>query len=58
MFENEAKEKAERKIYDFIVRDWGVSQVRTDLTCETVGGIPRFYQYSREKIWKGGAVFD
>ena len=57
MFENEAKEKAERKIYNFIVRDWGVSQIRTDLTCETVEGIPHFYQYSLEKMWQEGAVF-
>ena len=38
MFEKEAKEKAERKIYNFIVRDWGVSQIRTGQTCETVEG--------------------
>ena len=57
MFENEAKEKAKRKIYNFIVSDWGVSQIRTDQTCETVEGIPHFYQYSLEKMWQEGAVF-
>ena len=50
MFENEAKEKAKRKIYNFIVSDWGVSQIRTEQTCETVEGIPHFYQYSLEKM--------
>ena len=57
MFENEAREKAKRKIYNFIVSGWGVSKIRTDQTCETVEGIPHFYQYSLEKMWQEGAVF-
>ena len=57
MFENEAKEKDERKIDNFIVSDWGVSQIRTEQTCETVEGIPHFYQYSLEKMWQEGAEF-
>ena len=57
MFENEAKEKAKRKIYNFIVSDWGVSQIRTEQTCETVEGIPHFYQYSLEKMWQEGAEY-
>ena len=57
MFEKEAKEKAERKIYNFIVRDWGVSKIRTGQTCETVEGMPHFYQYSLEKMWQEGAEF-
>ena len=57
MFENEAKEKVKRKIYNFIVSDLGVSQIITGQTCETVEGMPHFYQYSLEKMWQEGAVF-
>lgn len=57
MFENEAKEKAKRKIYNFIVSTWGVSQIRTEQTCETVEGVPHFYQYSLEKMWQEGAEY-
>ena len=57
MFENEAKEKVKRKIYNFIVSDLGVSQIITGQTCETVEGMPHFYQYSLEKMWQEGAEF-
>ena len=57
MFEKEAKEKAKRKIYNFIVRDWGVSPIRTEQTCEIVEGIPHSYQYSLEKMWQEGAEY-
>ena len=57
MFEEEAKEKAKRKIYNFIVRDFGVSRITTWQTCETVEGMPHFYQYSLEKMWQEGAQF-
>ena len=57
MFENEAREKVKRKIYNFIVSDLGVSQIITGQTCETVEGMPHFYQYSLEKMWQEGAVF-
>ena len=57
MFEKEAEESAKRKIYNFIVSDLGVSQIITGQTCETVEGMPHFYQYSLEKMWQEGAVF-
>ena len=57
MFENEAREKVKRKIYNFIVSDLGVSQIITGQTCETVEGMPHFYQYSLEKMWQEGAEF-
>lgn len=57
MFENEAKEKAKRKIYDFIVSSWGVSQIRTEKNWETVEGVPYFYQNSLANMWQEGAVF-
>ena len=57
MFENEAKEKAKRKIYNFIVSNWGVSQIRTEKNWETVEGVPYFYQNSLEKMWQEGAEF-
>ena len=57
MFENEAKEKAKRKIYNFIVSTWGVSQIRTEQTYETVEGVPHFYQFSLEKMWQDGAEY-
>ena len=57
MFENEAKEKVKRKIYNFIVSDLGVSQIITGKTCETVEGMPHFYQYSLEKMWQEGAEY-
>ena len=57
MFENEAREKVKRKIYNFIVSDLGISQIITGQTCETVEGMPHFYQYSLEKMWQEGAVF-
>ena len=57
MFENEARERAKRKIYNFIVSDLGVSQIITGQTCETVEGIPHFYQYSLEKMWQEGAEY-
>ena len=57
MFENEARERAKRKIYNFIVSDLGVYQIRTDPTSETVEGMPHFYQYSLEKMWQEGAEY-
>ena len=57
MFENEARERAKRKIYNFIVSDLGVSQIITGQTCETVEGMPHFYQYSLEKMWQEGAEY-
>ena len=57
MFEKEAREKVKRKIYNFIVSDLGVSQIITGQTCETVEGMPHFYQYSLEKMWQEGAEY-
>ena len=57
MFEKEARERVKRKIYNFIVSDLGVSQIITGQTCETVEGMPHFYQYSLEKMWQEGAEF-
>ena len=57
MFENEARERVKRKIYNFIVSDLGVYQIITGLTCETVEGMPHFYQYSLEKMWQEGAEY-
>lgn len=57
MFEKEAKESAKRKIYNFIVSFWGVYQIRTEQTCETVEGAPHFYQSSLEKMWQEGAEY-
>ena len=35
----------------------GVSQIITGQTCETVEGMPHFYQYSLEKMWQEGAEY-
>ena len=57
MFEKEAKERAERKISNFIPQQWGVSLIRTEQTYETVEGAPHFYLRSLATMWKEGSEY-